>query len=322
MSRIFDSLKKAGGRAADVALPLIDKTEAVQPAAPAGDRPDSEQAEPVFHAAEAAPVSASSAPASFSSQRPSEVVEPRESRAASRIRVVKARPLANLPVLPFDGTHPASAEQYRIIRTKIVQHPLQPKLLAVSSPGAGDGKTVSSLNLAGALSLKGEMKVLLVETDFRRSSFCQLLQLPDDPGLIDVLARKCTLEDAVMEIEQLPNLFVLGAGEFRADATELLDSPYGRAIFQTLRKKFHYVVCDCPPIGSIADYDVIQAVADGIVVVLRPDHTNRGAALEILSALPKEKMLGVVMNHVKPWFLWRDGRASYYDYARPKSDAT
>lgn len=292
MSRIFDSLKKAGGKAADVALPLIEKAAPVLP-------PQSAKA--------AAPgASAATLPDTMA------LAAELEAKTAPKIRVVKARPLGDLPVLPFDGTHPASAEQYRIIRTKIVQHTMQPRLVAVSSPGAGDGKTISALNIAGALSLKGEMKVLLVETDFRRSSFCRLLQLPDEPGLVDVLARKCTLEDAMMEIEQLPNLFVLGAGEFRPDASELLDSPFGRAIFQTLRKRFHYVVLDCPPIGSIADYDVVQAAADGVVVVLRPDHTNRGAALEILSSVPKEKMLGVVMNHVKPWFLWRNTHASYY----------
>ena len=296
MSRIFDSLRKAGGKAAEAALPLIDKAEATPAPSP----------EPAGGAEASAPRTA--------------LAPDPQARAVPKIRVVKARPLADVPVLPFDGTHPASAEQYRIIRTKIVQHPLQPHLLAVSSPGPGDGKTVSALNIAGALSLKGEMKVLLVETDFRRSSFCRLLQLPDEPGLIDVLARKCVLEEAVMEIEQLPNLFVLGAGEFRADATELLDSPFGRAIFQTLRKKFHFVVFDCPPMGSIADYDVIQAVADGVVAVLRPDHTNRAAALEMLASLPKEKLLGVVMNHVKPWFLWRDGRTSYYyDYVEPSA---
>ena len=281
MSRIFDSLRKAGGKAAQVALPLIDQAAAAK--APGAVTP----------AGTALPD------------------EP-EAKAAAKIRVVRARPLSNVPVLPFDGTHPTSAEQYRIIRTKIVQHTLQPRLLAVSSPGAGDGKTTSALNIAGALSLKGEVKVLLVETDFRRSSFCRLLQVPDEPGLIDVLARKCALEEAVMEIEQLPNLFVLGAGEFRPDASELLDSPFGRAIFQTLRKRFHYVVLDCPPIGSIADYEVIQAVADGVVMVLRPDHTNRSSAMQMLASLPKEKMVGVVMNHVKPWFLWRTAHSSYY----------
>jgi len=287
MSRIFDSLRKAGGKAADVALPLIDKTEAAK--------------------AESAPASGPASPADTAA-----LAAELEAKTASKVRVVKARPLGDLPVLPFDGTHPPSAEQYRIVRTKIVQHTLQPRLLAVSSPGAGDGKTISALNIAGALSLKGEVKVLLAEADFRRSSFCRLLQLPDEPGLVDVLARKCTLEEAVMEIEQLPNLFVLGAGEFRPDASELLDSPFGRAVFQTLRKRFHYVVLDCPPIASIADYDVIQAVADGVVVVLRPDHTDRSTAMEILSSVPKEKMLGVVMNHVKPWFLWRNTHSSYY----------
>ena len=285
MSRIFDSLKKAGGKAADAALPLFEEqAKKPSPAATGGATPA---------------VSASSE------------VEP-EPKAAPRFRVVKARPLEGAPVLPFDGTHPASAEQYRIIRTKIVQHPLQPRLLAVSSPSAGDGKTISALNIAGALSLKGEVKVLLVQTDFRRSSFCKLMQLSDEPGLIDVLARKCTLEEAVMEVEQLPNLFLLGAGEFRPDASELLDSPFGRAVFQAMRKRFQYVVMDCPPIGSLADYDVIQAVADGLVIVLRADHTSRSSAMEVLSSVPQEKLIGVVMNHVKPWILWRTTSSYYY----------
>jgi Mrp family chromosome partitioning ATPase len=160
-----------------------------------------------------------------------------------------------------------------------------------------------------------------VEADLRRSSFCRLLQLPDEPGLIDVLSRKCTLEEALMKVEQLPNLYLLPAGAFRPDASELLDSPFGRAIFQTVRKRFHYVILDSPPIGSIADYDVIQAAADGVLVVLRPDHTNRRAAMDILASVPKDKMLGVVMNNVRPWFLWRSSHPSYY-YTEPGSDAS
>ena len=285
MSRIFDSLRKAGGKAADVALPLIDKSEAVKSPAPGNDD---------------------------SVERPGAAAEGALAPAVPQIRVVSARPLPNLPILPFDGTHPPAAEQYRIIRTKVVQHTLQPRVVAISSPGAGDGKTITALNVAGALSLKGEVKVLLVEADLRRSSFCKLLQLADEPGLVEVLSRKSTLDEALMKVEQLPNLYLLGAGAYRPDASELLDSPFGRAVFQTIRKRFHYVVLDCPPIGSIADYDVIQAAADGILVVLRPDHTNRGAAMDILASVPKDKMLGVVMNHVKPWFLWSKTHSSYY----------
>ena len=281
MSKIFDSLRKASGKAP---VPSPSST---------GQSPE-----------KAAPAPGAIAhPTTFSSP---------ELKTAAKIRVVKARPIDNLPVLPFDGTHPPSAEQYRIIRTKIVQHPLQPRMVAVSSPGPGDGKTISALNIAGALSLKGEVKVLLVQTDLRHSNFCELLQLSDEPGLVDVLARKSSLEDALMEVEQLPNLFLLGAGSHRPDSSELLDSPFGRAVFQALRKRFHYVVLDCPPIGSIADYDVIQAVADGLVVVLRPDHTNRSSALKILESLPKEKTIGVVMNSVTPWFLWRSTHSAYY----------
>ena len=60
------------------------------------------------------------------------------------------------PILPFNGRGDRAAEQYRIIRTKINHHPGQPRVVLVSSPMAGDGKTISAINLAAALSLQGK----------------------------------------------------------------------------------------------------------------------------------------------------------------------
>ena len=95
------------------------------------------------------------------------------------------------------------------MRTKILHHPVKPRLILVSSPGPGDGKTVTAINLAGALSLKVEAKILLIDTDFRRSSIHVELGLPKEPGLTDVLVGAVPLAEAVIRTHQYSNLCVL-----------------------------------------------------------------------------------------------------------------
>ena len=64
--------------------------------------------------------------------------------------------------------------------------------------------------------------------------------------------------------------------------------------------------------NTVADYDLIQAHCDGVVVVVRPDHTNRELCLKALNNIPKERLLGVLMNCVRDWFLWKTADRYYY----------
>src|ERR1039457_2485988 len=100
---------------------------------------------------------------------------------SSAIRTLPLRIPGAVPVLPFDGDHWEANEQYRIIRTRLIHHSKQPRMIVVSSAGAGDGKTITSVNLAGVLSLKTESKVLLIDADFRRSAIHTQLGLPAEP---------------------------------------------------------------------------------------------------------------------------------------------
>ena len=83
-----------------------------------------------------------------------------------RVRVVPGHIPAGSPLLPFDGRDPRSAEHYRIIRTKILQDPRHLRLLAVTSPQVGDGKSISAVNIAAAMALRDGVNVLLVDADF------------------------------------------------------------------------------------------------------------------------------------------------------------
>ena len=207
------------------------------------------------------------------------------------------------PFLPFDHSNWEAAEQYRIARTRITQHPQKPSVLVVSSPGTGDGKTVTAVNIAASLSLNAEGDVLLVEADFRRGTLHYKLGLSSSAGLGEVLEGRTMLSEALIRTEQLPHLCLLQAGNPASNAGELLDSPQWNDLAKRLRHSFQYVVIDAPPVAGVADYELIQAVCDGTLLVLRPDHSRRAAALHALRAIPKNKLIGVVMNSVPRWFL-------------------
>lgn len=233
--------------------------------------------------------------------------------AKSRIRVLPIHLAAASPLLPYDGSSARAGEQYRTVRTNLTQNPDAPRLLVVSSCGSGDGKTLSAVNTAGALAMKGDTTVLLIDADLRKPSLARTLGLPQDPGLADVLDGDCQLEDAIVQTAQFPNLHVLPAGKARRNPAELLDSARWQQLCASVKNSFHFVLIDTPPISAVTDYDLVQQVADGVIFVVRPGHSDRSlclAALEKVSATGK--LTGVLVNCAENWFLYkRYGRYPY-----------
>jgi len=216
------------------------------------------------------------------------------------------------PLFPFDESHREASEQYRIVRTKIIHHLGSPKLILVSSATPGDGKTVTAINLAAALSLSS--MTLLIDADFRRSTMASFLGLPAEPGVANVLEQGATPESAMIRAQQYPNLYVAVAGKSRFNPAELLDSPQWKAFCAQVRTSFEYVIMDAPPVAAVADYDLLQAAADGVIMIVQPDHTNRRLCLEALEIISKEKFIGVLMNRVRPWLFHgrSNGYSNYY----------
>jgi capsular exopolysaccharide synthesis family protein len=227
-------------------------------------------------------------------------------------RVVPLRLSALDPIFPFEEEHSTAAEQYRIIRTRILHHPKKPKVLVITSASSGDGKTVTSINLAAALALKRDGPILLIDGDLRRPKVGEMLGLPPEIGLSEVLSGRTTLDDAVVRTEELPNLWILSAGSGIENPAELLDSQRWRSLIEEVRSRFSYVIIDATPVAAVADYDLVQVVSDGVIIVARPDHTERKHCLEVISAVPKEKSLGLILNCVENWFLWKTPSYGYY----------
>jgi capsular exopolysaccharide synthesis family protein len=256
--------------------------------------------------------------ASLAEQRP----EARLLSTATEERVISGDECAtrelqipeSAPLIPFDGSHPGASEEYRILRTKIVQHQKQPKCIVVSSAGVGDGKSTTAINLASVFALKSDARILLMDGDFRRATVASQLGLPSEPGLADVLSGRSTLESAIVRAAQIPNLHVVPAGKASVNPSELLDSAAWTSLCLRCRRSYRYVFIDSPPIGTVADFDLIQAHCDGIILVARPDRTKRAHVLDILKNINKDKLVGVVLNSIVPWPLGKRKRSDSYYY--------
>ncbi len=234
-----------------------------------------------------------------------------ESRNTREMRQLPIQVSREAAVIPWDISGPGG-EQYRIIRTRIVQHANRPKIIMVSSPGSGDGKTVSAMNIAGVLSMRDNANVLLIDADFRRAGVSSALGLPPGPGLSDTLQQSCKLQEAIIRVEQFPNLYVLPAGSSETRTAELLDTEQWRSLCSTVREHFSFVMIDAPPIAAVADYELIQAGCDGVIIVVRPDHTDRTLVNKAFELIPEKKRLGVVLNCAYEWFLWKTHESYYY----------
>ena len=233
----------------------------------------------------------------------------------SKLRTIQVRIKDQTPLLPFAGENSQAAEQYRIVRTKIVQHAARPRALAVSSAESGDGKSVNAVNLGGVLALNPEFNVLLVDGDLHRTSLARYFDVPAKPGLADVLSGTATLAETIARIDPFPNLYFMPGGKGQRGPADLLNSKRWDLVAEALKRQFTYVVYDTPPAGALADFDLIQANADGVVLVVRQDHTNRMLWMRAYESVPEAKLIGVIMNCVKPWFLGRS-LGYYYQYYR------
>lgn len=192
------------------------------------------------------------------------------------------------------------AEQYRTLRHMIEQRRASDgvSIIACTSPTGGDGKTLTAINLAGALAQAPGTTVLLVDADLRRPSIARELTLGHDvgPGLVGaILDPALTLADVVRRRPPF-TLSILPAGSAVANPYELLTSPRFGALLEAARRDYDYVVLDTPPLVSIPDCRAIAQCVDGFLVVVAAHRTPRKLVEEALNGMEPGKVIGLVFN--------------------------
>jgi capsular exopolysaccharide synthesis family protein len=190
-----------------------------------------------------------------------------------------------------------AAEQYRQLRTRLAHADGAGNLrsVLVTSPQKGEGKSVTSANLALTMAQELHRRVVIVEADLRKPSMQQLFGLPVGPGLTEYLAGAAELKD-VMRFLPDHNLTVIHAGSPASNPAELLGSTAMRRLLDSLRTRFDRVILDTPPVLPLADVAVLAPLVDGMLMVVRAGVTPKPAIENALRAFDSSRLLGIVLN--------------------------
>ena len=203
----------------------------------------------------------------------------------------------------------AYTEQYRELRTKILQagERMQMRAIVVTSAGIAEGKTLTALNLAWLLAQTEGVRALIIDSDLRRPCATDYLGIEARGGLSEVLGGELTLEDAIVRLEP-SGLHLLPGGRPRDDVAELLSGPSYARILTEVRRMFDYIIIDAPPLGIFTDANVLMSRADAGLLVVRAGKTRYAVVDKLLEQMPKERLLGVVLNRTQE----QPDAASYY----------
>ena len=203
------------------------------------------------------------------------------------------------------------AEAFRILRNVIILSSAHKdlKLLAITSPGRGEGKSTTCVNLANAVAMTGR-KVLLVDCDLRCPSLHARLGLDPGLGFTDVVSKSISPEIAIVETK-FRGVYCLPSGPLPANPAELLNSPESRALLSKLADEYDVVILDCPPCAGLSDMQVVSTIAQGVLLVVTVDQTLKPSLTRTIKALAQvgAPVIGFVVNRLN---VKRSGYDYYY----------
>lgn len=196
-----------------------------------------------------------------------------------------------------------ASEAYKLLRTKLQFSFADEggcRALGLSSAMAGEGKSLTSVNLAYSLSQLNK-RVILIDCDMRRPTLAEKMKLRKTPGLsnwltgqenISELLQRCSLHDGKVAFD------VITAGQTPPNPVELLSSEKMAKTLALLRKSYDYILLDLPPVGEVSDALAVANQVDGMLLVVRQDYCDRNALIATVNQFEfiESKILGVVYN--------------------------
>lgn len=213
------------------------------------------------------------------------------------------------------------AEAYRNVRTTLF-HALKAgqNVIQLTSAEPGDGKSVTTGNLAIAIAQSGK-NVLLIDADLRQPKVHTLFGVAQEQGLSDVLHGSASLK-AVMKQTRIPGLQLLTSGACPANPAELLSAGDVEGLLNTAKRDFDVVIIDSPPVLAVSDPAIIAPDTDGVLLVVRMQKNNRATLDRTRDILETHgiRMIGAIANDVAPTFHEDFGEDRYGNYYR--SDST
>lgn len=203
-------------------------------------------------------------------------------------------------LVAFHRPKSTEAEAYRGVRTALYFSTRGEghKVIQITSPNQGDGKSTLTANLAISIAQSGK-RVVLLDADFRKPRQHKVFGVNPNHGLASVISGEAQLKDAVYETG-VPNLSLMPCGPIPPNPAELLTSPKFKELLDEIRLMYDIVLVDTPPVLAVTDPSVVAPRVDGLLLVVRVSKNGRPAAeraKEILATLGA-KTLGIVVNGV------------------------
>ena len=193
-----------------------------------------------------------------------------------------------------------AAEAFRTLRTAIHFGLTrdEAKVIAVTSPSPGDGKSTMASNLALVMA-QADQRVLLIDADMRKPKQHEIFGVSAQRGLSAVLAERQPAEDFIVPVES-STLELLPCGSCPSNPVELLNNGFFAEFLEDLKSKYDKIVIDAPPVMPVADARVIAAQTEATILVLRADRSTRRLSLAARDELwrVRAQRLGIVVNAV------------------------
>jgi len=211
----------------------------------------------------------------------------------------------------YDPISPVT-EQYRTLRTNILsiktEKPI--KAITITSSNHSEGKTITAINLAISMAHDLNKKsILLVDADLRRAKISKYLGINAELGLSDLIANNTNIDDALLNIG-IDNLTILPSGKLPKNPAEILGSTKMKNLIAALRAKYDYIIFDTPPVIPVTDAGLLGAQTDGVIMVIKASHTQKGVVTHSEGILKQAqaKLLGYILTNIQyhiPGYLYR-----------------
>ncbi|KPU27358.1 capsular biosynthesis protein [Caloranaerobacter sp. TR13] len=203
------------------------------------------------------------------------------------------------------------AEAFRTLRTNIQFSNVDKELksILITSPGPGEGKSTTIVNLAVTMA-QNDKRVLLIDCDLRKPRIHKNFGISNSKGLTTILSENIDYKEILHSIGIGLQLDVLTSGPIPPNPSELLGTKKMKAFLEKVEADYDIVLIDSPPVGMVTDAAVLSTITDGVILVCAAGQSIIEGAKNAKALLQKVKanILGVVLTKVPI------GDGKYYKY--------
>jgi len=207
----------------------------------------------------------------------------------------------NSPITVSNNPKSIIAESFRTLRTNLQFMLSVPghKIISIHSTNPGEGKSFTAVNLATILAMNNK-NVLLIGADLRKPKLQQVFNFSNEHGLSTYLIGYDTIEQVILSTA-IKNLSLMPSGPIPPNPAEILGKAEMKALLDTVRANYDYVILDNAPVSLVTDGIIVSQLSDLNIFVLRYGVSHKHQ-LEMINQYAEKKTIShiaIVVNDIK-----------------------